>query len=302
MKQFEFSTLRIFVTVVRHGSLSAAAEQLHLAVTAISKRMIDLETQVGAKLLRRQGRSGVVPTTAGQMLLHHAQELLFGVERMRTELREFSHSVKDQVRIAAIASAVTHYLPSELQQFSKVNPQVRIDLRELVAYQCAEALRDGLVDVGIVVPETDTSGLQTFNYRTDRLCLLVSSGHPAARLKSISFDQALNWDFIGPIATSHMMMMLGQHADGFMRLRMQVMSFGAMGEMVQAGFGVGVLPEHAARVQAKLRGLKIVPLADAWAVHRMQVAVRSTQTLSAPARQLLHLLAPQAAVASSPTD
>ncbi len=133
MKQFEFSTLRIFVLVARTGSLSEAAEQLNLAIAAISKRIGDLEASVGTRLFRRHGRGGVALTPAGQTLLQHAQELLLGVERMHAEVSEFSRGVEGQVRVAATSTAVTLYLPNELKKFAVTHPRVRIDLREMFA-------------------------------------------------------------------------------------------------------------------------------------------------------------------------
>jgi DNA-binding transcriptional LysR family regulator len=63
--------------------------------------------------------------------------------------------------------------------------------------------------------------------------------------------------------------------------------------MVQAGLGVGVLPEDAAQAFAKPMGLRLIQLTDAWARRRMYVCVREYASLAAPARQLVdHLVAP----------
>lgn len=290
MKQFEFSTLRIFVFVARTGSLSAAAEQLHLAVAAISKRIVDLEASVGTRLFLRHGRGGVALTPAGQTLLQHAHELLLGVERMHAEVSEFARGVEGQVRIAATSSAVTQYLPQELKTFASSHPRIRVDLREMFSHHCVEALHYGLADIAVVATEQDLDRLEVFPYHEDQLCLMVPAAHPAARLKRISFERALQWDIVGVSATSALMTLLGGHAGGRMRLRAQVMSFAAVSALVHAGFGLGVAPEKEARRQGKLFDLRIVPLSDDWANRPMVLAVRSRHTLTVSARELLEAL------------
>ena len=299
MKQFEFSTLRIFIFVARTGSLSAAAEQLNLAVAAISKRITDLETSVGTRLFLRHGRGGVALTPAGQTLMQHAQELLLGVERMHAEVSEFSRGVEGQVRLVATSSAVIGYLPAELSKFTSLHPRIRIDLREMFSYHGVEALHFGLADIAVVATEQDLDRLETFPYHDTQLGLIVPQRHPAARLKQISFDRALEWEYVGLSSTSAIMTLLGRHAAGRMRLRAQLLSFSAVSEMVAAGFGVSVVPLKEAQRYTELLNLKVIPLSDDWARRPMVLAVRSRHTLTSSARALLDALMAKSTPAGS---
>jgi DNA-binding transcriptional LysR family regulator len=294
MKQFEFSTLRVFVAVAKGGSLSAAADQLHLAIAAISKRIADLEDSVGAKLFHRHGR-GVALTPAGETLLQHAQELLFGVERMRADISEFSRGVKGNVRVAATTSAVTQYLPGELKRFAAKFPRLRIDLREQTSREGIAALMDGHVELAIVSEGTTPPDIETHGYHVDRLCLVVPAAHGAARRNDIALAAAIKWDFVGLRAGSSLMSLLTMHAGGPIKLRVQVTSFDAMCQMVEAELGVGVLPEHAARTHARSMKIHVLPLSDAWAARPLVIAVRSSDALTVPARSLLMHLASNAA-------
>ena len=75
MRRIDFVTLRLFVSIADERSLTRAAEREHLALAAVSKRISDLENQLGSALLYRQPK-GVELTPAGHALLHHAHTLL----------------------------------------------------------------------------------------------------------------------------------------------------------------------------------------------------------------------------------
>lgn len=83
---FDLTTLRVFAAVATLGSISRAASSEHIAVSAVSKRISDLEATLGAPLLQRSPR-GVEPTAAGSALLHHAIAILQSVQQLEFELR-----------------------------------------------------------------------------------------------------------------------------------------------------------------------------------------------------------------------
>ena len=83
-----------------------------------------------------------------------------------------------------------------------------------------------------------------------------------------------------------------------LRLRVQVKSFDVVARLVQAGLGIGVLPEAAAAAFSRHMGLRLVALTDRWATRRMFVAVKDYARLSAPAVQLVQHLAGKEPVAA----
>ena len=127
--RYDLVSLKIFVTVAECGNLTRAAEREHLAVSAISKRISELEELVRTPLLQRYPR-GVGLTPAGQSLLHHARQLLLGVDRMDAELADFAGGVRGHVRLHSVASALFQYLPEEIESFLTSYPGVRVSLEE----------------------------------------------------------------------------------------------------------------------------------------------------------------------------
>lgn len=98
--RYDLTSLEVFVAVAESGNLTRAGARQHLAVSAISKRIAELEEVAGAALLLRHAR-GVSLTAAGQSMLHYARQLLQVMERMRGELSEYAGGLKGVVRVHA---------------------------------------------------------------------------------------------------------------------------------------------------------------------------------------------------------
>lgn len=284
-------SLQLFLRAVDARSLSKAAAQSHLALAAASRRIAQLEHCYGVQLLYRSSQ-GVEPTPAGNSLAFYARQLLQQEERLRAELSDFAKGIRGHIRIQANTSAITQFLPDDLATFVAQYPDVKVELEENRSSAIAQALREGRTDIGIVLEGIDLQGLQRFDYRADRLVAVVPRGH-ALRARKASFAELLKHDFVGLDSQAAMMRLLADAAAALgepLRLRVQVSSFEAVCKLVQAGMGIGVLPEGAARDFTRLIGLRVIEITDAWARRQMLVAVRDGNGLSPVARKLLQCL------------
>ena len=294
MRRIDFVTLKLFVAIADERSLTRAAEREHLALAAVSKRVSDLESQLGIALLYRQPK-GVELTPAGHALLHHARHMMDNLEQLNADLSEFSQGVKGHVRIHANTSAVIEFLPEDLAAFARLHPQVKIDLEERVSSETIRAVREGLTDIGIFAGHVPTEELQVFGYRHDQLVLVTPRDHPLAGRSSIALREAVGYDFIGlqQDASLHgLLQHSAHHLGAALRLRIQVRSFEAICRMIHTGMGIGVLPENAVRTYLPALDVRIIPLEDAWARRELKVGVRNLEALSLTARQMLeHLIA-----------
>ena len=288
----DLASLALFVRVAETRSITKAAEANHIALAAASRRIAQLEGQLGVQLLFRTAR-GVELTPAGNALLFHARQMLSQVDEMRAEISDYSKGVKGMVRIQANASALAQYLPDDLATFAAAHPAIKISLEEERSGAIVEAVRKGTADVGIVMEGADAPGLQLFEYRTDLLCAVVPKRHPE-RARKLAFAKLLDHDFVGlesNTVISRLMLDEAGRAGKPLRLRVQVKSFDVVARLVQAGLGIGVLPEDAAEAFARPMGLRFISLTDAWAARRMFVCVKEYARLSAPARRLVdHLV------------
>lgn len=289
MRRFDFVSLKLFISVADEGRLTAAAEREHLALAAVSKRISDLEALVGTTLLYRRPR-GVELTPAGQAFLHHARRIMDNIERLQAELSEYGEGVRGHVRIHSNTSAIIAFLPQDLSAFSRLYPEIKIDLQERVSSEIIAAVRDGLTDIGIFAGHVAAPDLQQLSYRHDRLVLMTPINHPLAERESIAFNEALAFDFIGLQQDASLQSLLNEQATlagKTLRMRIQVRSFDAICRMIHHGMGVGVLPEQTIYRDLGDLQLKSIPLSDSWAQRELVIGMRRYTSLNVTARHLV---------------
>ena len=285
-------SLALFVRVAEARSITKAAEASHIALAAASRRLSLLEHHYGVKLLNRTAR-GAELTPAGRAVVHRARQILSQVDQLESDLSEYASGGKGHVRIQASASAISQFLPADLATFSTLAPQVVIALEERFSGEIVQALREGATDVGVIMESTPTEGLKCFEYKTDQLVAVVPKKHPL-RSRSAVFSTLLDYDFVtleGPTATTRLLVDQAAVARKPLRARIQVHSFAALCKMIEAGLGIGILPELAARPFVAAMQLRLVRLSDPWTRRRMYVCVRDYESLPSMARKLVDHLA-----------
>jgi DNA-binding transcriptional LysR family regulator len=290
LRRLDLTTLQLFLAVYEEGTLTRAAEREAIAVSAASKRLLELEQAVGAVLFERRAR-GMELTPAGETLLHHARRVLRDVENIGIELAEHASGVRGYVRMMANLSAIVEFLPEDLRAFIAVHDQIKIDLEERPSGGIIDGVADSLVDLGICSGDADTRGLETAHYRHDRLVIVMPGDHPLTQRADagISFADTLDYDHIGLHSASSINMrthLAARQAGRALRLRIHVPGFDAVCRMVQAGMGVGVLPLQVFEAMGRQLGLAAVALNEDWAARSLVIAVRDSASLSPVSRLL----------------
>jgi DNA-binding transcriptional LysR family regulator len=291
--RMDFVTLRLFCAVAQSGSITKGAQACNLALSAASRRLADFEDTAGTRLLDRSAQ-GVALTPAGHVAMQHAMRLFQGFEHFSSEIQDYSRGVRGHVRLWANMSALTEFLPACLASFLKLYPDIRVEVEEQLSGDIARALIDGLADVGVFAENTPTHGLDVRPFQTDDLVVVCAPKHPIARLKKVSFARCLVHEFVGLNRGSSLLELISRAAEQAgspLRLRVQVRSFDAMCQMIDANLGIGVLPLAACQPRIDSMGLKAVRLTDAWAVRRLLLATSAERPLSSAAELLReHLL------------
>lgn len=292
--RFDLTSIRLFIATVEHGSITRAAEQQCVAVTAASRRIADLEAQFGLPLFERRPH-GMVLTPGGRSLLTHARGLMQAVERMHGEAAAFAHGDKGTVRVAACTSAALQFLPEDLMRHRAEHPYIDIDLHEMSSHDVVKALVQGTVDIGIheesLAPPSP--GLTVRPYREDRLVLVVPAGHALAARPAIDFAGLLPYEFValaeGTALAALMRRQAARHGAS-LRLRVRTRSFDTMLSMIRAGMGVGLVPAGVATRMAAGPEFAHVGIEQAWASRRFVVCHGPADTLPPSGRALLACL------------
>jgi DNA-binding transcriptional LysR family regulator len=298
LRRIDLTTLRLFIAVCEEQNLTRAANREGIAASAVSKRMNDFELAFGVTLFRRLSK-GMALTPAGEALLHHARVMLLNVEKIAVELSEYSQGVRGHVRMLANLSAIVQFLPEDLSSFFGVHQLLRIDLQERPSGQVVRGIEEGAAEIGICSGEAETRSLEAFHYRYDNLVVVVRSDHPLAGRETLSYADTLDFDHVGLHAASSIYLRTqyaATRAGKSMRLRINVPGFDAVCRMVQAGMGIGLVPDRAFEVIGAGLGLRTIGLRDDWARRELKIVVRDVAQLSLTGRLVLdHLRAAETA-------
>ena len=301
VRDIDLKTLRLFVAVADCRSMARAAEQEHIEPSAISKRIAQLEDDLGVELLLR-GRRGVQTTPAGLALLEHARTVLFTLDRIAADAASFTGGVEGHVRLIATASAIAEALLDDIASFMREpdNRNIRVDIEERFSRDLVRELRDGNASLGVCWDRVDFEGLAHRPYRRDRLALAVYAGHPLAGRASIGFEETLAFDHVGlpPSTAVHTMLQRAAASAGrTVTYRVVVSTFDAALRVVAADLGVAVVPLEVGRRGAAHADLSLVPISDSWAERCFAICFRQREALPPASRRLLDHLEARAAAA-----
>lgn len=194
------------------------------------------------------------------------------------------------VRVAANLSAITQFLPADLQSFRARNPLIQVHVEERVSTAVVTAVAENAVDVGVIVEGPRTGDLTVLPYRRDRLALVVPAGHPLAGREDVPFAETLAFDYVGLHSGSQVNLLIQKVAgelDRPLRCWMQVTTYDALCFMVEAGLGIGMVPEKIAQTYAKALDVTVVRLREPWAERTQAIVLRPGEGMPAATKRFV---------------
>lgn len=194
----EISELKAFLAIADQGSFSLAANELHLTQPAISKRISQLETDLGCQLFDRIGRQ-IALTEAGRDLLPRANRILMELEDMRRAMSSRSGQVSGTLKIGTSHHIGLHRLPPVLKQFAKRYPQVSLDIQFIDSEMAFELVMQGKLELGIVtLPPEENNSLTSLPIWEDPLAFMSGPDHPLANNNSLVLSELADHPAILP--------------------------------------------------------------------------------------------------------
>jgi DNA-binding transcriptional LysR family regulator len=169
--------LRYLDEVARSGSIRKAAEKLNVTASAVNRRIMDLEEELGAKLFERRPR-GVRLTSAGEVFVRYVREQEADVERVRSQIEELKGLRRGTVRIACSQALAHEFLPVEIAEFRKRHPQVGFDVRVLDHERAIASLAAYDVDLVLVFRPPFLATFHPLMTLEQRIVALMPADHP----------------------------------------------------------------------------------------------------------------------------
>src|SRR3954466_5463153 len=145
----DVNRLRVIDAVARHGSVTAAAKELHYSQPTVTHHLSRLQAETGAQLLQRAGR-GIRLAQAGQLLADRAAEIIGRIHAAGAELSAYVGLTAGRVRLAGFASAIGSLVPAAVAALAAKHPGLEISLTDTHPPEAIELVRAGRVDVAII--------------------------------------------------------------------------------------------------------------------------------------------------------
>lgn len=181
------SEIRYFLAVANAGSLSAASEQLFVAVSAISRQIQRLEAQVGVPLFERHAR-GMVLTEAGEIFAHQVRKSMLEMEYALAEIKGLTAVRRTQIRVACTDGMAFTLLPRLFADFRLHNPGVLFNLKVTSTQGVAELVRNGECDLALQFSLHAERGVEVMGSWPAPVLLVMHHRHPLAHADRVTLS------------------------------------------------------------------------------------------------------------------
>ncbi|MDG1499970.1 MAG: LysR family transcriptional regulator [Planctomycetota bacterium] len=191
--------LRSFLETAEAGAITPAARHLFVTQPALSRRLQQLEAELGVTLFERSAR-GVALTEEGRFVAREARDLIERYEHLRAGVAAISNLEVGKVRIGGGATAVSFVLPDAIAAFQRQRPGVLFQVKEAGSREVERDVADERLELGVVTLPIDPSLVGDFEVTplvTDRMVLVAAKGHPFAKKKRISAKRLDGEDLVG---------------------------------------------------------------------------------------------------------
>ena len=156
----DIRTMQYYLAVVREGTISAAAQSLHVAQPSLSRQMKELEEELGVSLFERGNRK-ITLTEEGMVLRRRAEEMVRLMEMTREEISQVKNNISGTVRIGAGESISFHYLSRAATDLSSQYPDIRFHITSGDTKDLMDELDNGLIDFAVIFSDVDHSLYQS---------------------------------------------------------------------------------------------------------------------------------------------
>jgi DNA-binding transcriptional LysR family regulator len=269
--------LRSFLSVVRTGSVTAAADELVVTQPSVSAAITALARELGTPLLEREGR-GVRPTAAGAAFAPFAADVIGLLEKGSRAAREAAERAQRFVRIAAVTTAAESFVPELMHAFATAHPDVGLTLQVGNRDRVRELVLEHGADVAFGGRPPRDERIEAYAFASNELVLITAPDDALARKRRVPVSELAKRSWLlresGSGTRSMNEEFLAEH--GLDVAILTVGSNGAIRQSARAGLGISFLSRDAVRAEldAGLLGAIAVepgPAPREWHIMRSRV-------------------------------
>lgn len=256
----ELRQLMYFIKVARKQHVTQAAEELHVAQSAVSRQIHQLEEELGVQLFLQKGRN-LQLTSAGRLFLNRVEGIVADLDRAVSEIHEFLNPEAGEIRIGFPHSLGIHLLPSVVAEFRKDHPNVKFKLRMGTYNSLIQDVMKGEIDLAFISPlPSNHDHVSGELLLTEELLAILPSSHPLAEHQSIRLEQLKDESFVmfsEAYSLRRIVMEACQKVGFTPKVGFEGEETDTIRGLVAAGMGVALLPEMALNEISQLMPAKV---------------------------------------------
>ncbi|GME41293.1 MULTISPECIES: nitrogen assimilation transcriptional regulator NAC [unclassified Pantoea] len=284
--------LKYFIKIVDVGSLTQAADILHIAQPALSQQLATLEGEVNQQLLIRTKR-GVTPTEAGKILYTHAQAIMRQCEQAQSAINHADAALSGHVSVGLAPGTAAQQLALPLlAEVQRMHPGIVLYFNENFGTTLSELIMNGRMDMAVIYDNRNIHGLRFIPLIKEDLCFVCP--HSLAQpLKQISLAGVARHDLFLPRIYNIMRKVVDDafvHEGLKYRVKCEIESQTTLNAALAAGLGCTIMPESAARAMLKASDAWMAKIVEPDVQASLSFCISDHLPLSEPAEAVKSIL------------
>ncbi|SDQ07391.1 LysR family transcriptional regulator [Leucobacter chromiiresistens] len=235
-----------FAECAKTLNMTAASAELHVAQSAVSTAITQLERSLGASLFIRQHSKGLILTHAGETLLRDAHQLFGSLHSTIDTIRADQSHVQGAITIACFTTLAPFVLPRLLSELRDAHPELEVTVREGDHAECLAALRDGSAELAVTYDLPSGDGIENTRVAEFRPYVILARSHPLASRERLALAELADEPFVLldlPSSTDYFVRILTE-AGITPNLRYRSRSYETVRSMVAMGLGFSILNQR----------------------------------------------------------
>ena len=189
--------LKYIDAVARAGSIRKAAEKLAITSTALNRRILAMEEDLGVPIFERLPQ-GVRLSVAGELLIHHVRSQLADMERLKSRIADLAGERRGHVAICCGQAMVSTMLPPLISAYRQQHPLVTFSVHTGERGSAERNLQDHSADIAILFEPEPFQDLQVVCDVQQPVMMLCNTEHPLANRSSVRFSDCLQYPMLLP--------------------------------------------------------------------------------------------------------
>lgn len=242
----ELRQIKYFIEVAKREHVTEAANALHVAQSAISRQIFNLEEELGVDLFIREGRT-IKLTPIGRIFLEQMERAIHVIEDAKQVVEEYVDPEKGTIHIGFPSSLASYIMPTAVYYFRKQYPNVKFELHQDTYSGLMESVKKGVINIALLgPPPAEEEKLKSTILFTENIVALLPSSHPLSSRSSIRLSELQHDAFVlfpkGYILRD--VIIEGCLQRGFQpNVSFVGEDFDTIKGLVSAGLGVSLIPE-----------------------------------------------------------